>query len=193
MALHKLIAFDRRLSGAFLPGANGRMYNEVEVSEQMHAAYRRGAEAVRAASDQQWVELRSEMDRLSHGILERLSTIEPAVLEQLREVLPGLAVEIARRLLAGYEPPPEIVERLCCEALEQLFPEREGLELSLSPRDADLLARINPDWLQRYPGLRMRADPTLVPGDCQVRSRFGLTDARQETKLAALARSLTGS
>ena len=28
------------------------------------------------------------------------------------------------------------------------------------------------------------------PGDCQVRSRFGLTDARQKVKLAALAHSL---
>jgi flagellar assembly protein FliH len=39
----------------------------------------------------------------------------------------------------------------------------------------------------------MRADAALSPGDCQVRSRFGLTDARQETKLAALERSLTGT
>jgi flagellar assembly protein FliH len=193
MAFHKLIAFDRRLAGFFLPGAPGRMYNEAELSARLHEAYQRGANEARAASEHQWVEMRAEMERLSRDLFERLSAIEPALVAQLREVLPGLAVEISRRLLAGYEPSPEVVERLCVDALEQLFPEREGLELCLSPRDAEMLARINPDWLKRYPGLRMRADAALSPGDCQVRSRFGLTDARQETKLAALERSLTGT
>jgi flagellar assembly protein FliH len=126
-------------------------------------------------------------------VLKKLSGLEPALLAQIREALPGLAVEIGRRLLAGYEPPPEIVARLCSEALEHLYPEREGLELSLSSRDAELLNDLNPDWLARYPGLRIRPDPVLRPGDCQVRSRFGLTDARQETKAAALAHHLTGT
>jgi len=85
-----------------------------------------------------------------------------------------------------------MVAKLCHEALEQLFPEREGLELSLCPRDAALLEQVSPNWLARYPGLKVKADANLAPGDCQVRSRFGLTDARQETKLAVLAHGLTG-
>ena len=101
------------------------------------------------------------------------------------------ALEIARRLLAGYEPPPEVVSRLCAEALEELFPERENLELVVSPRDAELLEKLRPEWQQRYPGLRVRSDVALTPGDCQVRSRFGLTDARLTTKLSALTHSLS--
>ena len=71
--------------------------------------------------------------------------------------------------------------------------ERDGLELALCPRDAALLNSLNPAWLQSYPGLRIRTDAALAPGDCQVRSRFGLTDARQHVKLAALEHSLTGA
>jgi flagellar assembly protein FliH len=115
------------------------------------------------------------------------------MLVQLREALPGLALDIARRLLAGFEPPPEIIEKFCREALDQLFPEREGLELALCPRDAAKLNELNPDWLQRYPGLRIRTDNVLGPGDCLVRSRFGLTDGRRQTKLAALEHSLAGA
>jgi flagellar assembly protein FliH len=133
------------------------------------------------------------MERLSEGVLKKLSAIEPALLAELRDALPGLALEIARRLLAGFEPPPEIIERFCREALDQLFPEREGLELALCPRDAEQLSRLNPDWLQRYPGLRLSTDATLAPGDCLVRSRFGLTDGRRQTKLAALEHGLTAS
>jgi len=193
MAYAKLIAFDRPLSGALLPGVTDRVYGEAELAQQTELAYRRGVDATRAAADQQMVEFRHEMEQLSDVVLKKLSQLEPALIAQVREALPGLAVEIGCRLLAGYEPPADVVARLCSEALEHLYPERDGLELSLCPRDAELLNALNPDWLKRYPGLRIRPDAALRPGDCQVRSRFGLTDARQETKAAALAHHLTGA
>jgi len=191
MAFAKLIAFDRPLTGAILPGG-GRAYTETELAARTEAAYRKGLDAAHAATDQKLVEMRVDMEQLSEGVLQKLSLVESAMLNQLREALPALAVDIAQRLLAGYEPPAEIVGKLCHEALEQLFPEREGLELSLCPRDAALLAQVNPGWLARYPALKVKQDANLLPGDCQVRSRFGLTDARQATKLAVLSHGLTG-
>jgi flagellar assembly protein FliH len=193
MPYAKLIAFDRPLAGVMLPGGRGRNCNEGELAELSETAYRRGVDATRAAADQQMVEFRHDMEQLSDGVLKKLSQLEPVLLNQIREALPGLAVEIGRRLLAGYEPPPEVVSRLCQESLEQLYPEREGLEISLSERDAALLSTLNPAWLKLYPELRIRTDAALAPGDCQIRSRFGLTDARQETKLAALNHHLTGA
>ncbi len=193
MAFTKLIAFDRPLAGACLPGDKRIGYTEAELAARTQEAYRRGVDDARGAADQQMVEFRAEMAQLSEGILQKVATLEPALTAQLREALPGLAVELAHRLFAGYEPPPEVIERLCREALEQLFPERDGLELTLNVRDAELLKELNPGWLSGYPNLRIRTDGSLAPGDCQVRSRFGLTDARQKTKLAALAHALTGS
>ena len=193
MAYSKLIAFDRPLSGASVPGGAEHFYTETELGAATEAAYRRGVDSARAVVDQKLVEMRVDMEQLSEGVLRRLAEVEPRLFAQLRDALPGLAIDIAHRLLAGYLPPPETVERLCSESLEQLFPEREGLELSLCPRDAELLNSLHPDWLARYPGLRIRADGHLNPGDCMVRSRFGLTDARQETKLATLAHSLTSA
>ena len=108
----------------------------------------------------------------------------------LRESLPALAVELARRLLAGYEPTAEQIIALCEETLAQLYPERDNLELFLSSRDASLLETISADWKTRHPGLRVIADAALGPGDCQVRSRFGLTDARRQAKLEGLTREL---
>jgi flagellar assembly protein FliH len=192
MAFAKLIAFDRPLVGALLPGSNSRAYSEAELAARTEEAYRKGVDSARSVVDQKIVEMRVDMEQLSTGVLDKLTTVEAATMVQLREALPALAVDIAKRLLAGYEPPPEMVGKLCHEALEQLFPEREGLELSLCPRDAALLEQISPNWLARYPALKVKADASLSPGDCQVRSRFGLTDARQETKLAVLAHGLTG-
>lgn len=191
MAFSKLITFDRPLAGAAIPGQAGRYLSESELAARDEAAYSRGVDAQRALADQDLVEFRADIQQLSEGVFSKLTNIEPALTAQLRETLPTLAVEIARRLLAGYEPPPEVIARVCEEALAEIYPERENLELLVAPRDAELLQKLNPDWLQRYPGLRLRADTTLVPGDCQVRSRFGLTDARLETKLNALQSSMT--
>ncbi len=192
MAHSKIIPFDRPLASAVLPG-HGKMFSEAEVATKMQQAYRQGVDATHAATDQKLVEFRHDMEQLSDGVLRQLSELEPALLTQIRAALPALAVDIARRLLAEYEPPAEIVERLCRESLEQLFPERDGLELSLCARDAVLLETIAPAWLTRYPGLKITVDTTLARGDCLVRSRFGLTDARQATKLAALEQSLVSA
>jgi flagellar assembly protein FliH len=191
MIYTKLVAFDRRLAGATATGHSGRLSTEGELAAKVQEAYRRGVDDARALADQQMVELRADVEQLSEGVLKKLAHLEPALLGQLREALPGLAVEIARRLLAGYEPTPEIVSKVCEEALSELFPERENLELSLSAQDAELLAKMNPEWMKRYPGLRVRSESSFGPGDCQVRSRFGLTDARLQTKLTALEHSLS--
>lgn len=193
MAFAKLIAFDRPLSGVSAPGFKGQMCSEAEIVRREGAAYQRGVDAARALADQQMVEFRVDIEQMSEGVFKQLANVEPAIVAQLRDTLPSLAIEIARRLLAGYEPPADVVSRICEEALNEIFPERENLELSVSPRDAAMLEKLNPDWLRRYPGLRIRSEATMRPGDCQVRSRFGLTDARLDTKLAALQHSLAPS
>ncbi|MEI7553142.1 MAG: FliH/SctL family protein [Verrucomicrobiota bacterium] len=191
MAHAELIAFDRPLASAALRGQAARLCNEVELTALAEAAYRRGGDEARALADQQMVDLRAGIGQLSDGLLRKLSTLEASLVDQLQAALPGLALEIARRLLAGYEPPAEVVSRLCAEALKELFPERENLELVVSPRDAALLSQLCAEWQSLYPGLRVRSDHALAAGDCQVRSRFGLTDARLSTKLATLSASLT--
>ena len=191
MAFAKLIAFDRKLIGVAAPGQASRVYNEKEMAKATQDAYSRGVDDARGAADQQMVEFRADIEQMRDGVLQKLAGLEGMMVAQLREALPALTLDLAHRLLAGYEPPPEVVARLCEEALAELFPERENLELVVNPHDAKFLADANPDWIQRYPGLRIQTDAALARGDCQVRSRFGLTDARRETKLAALARGIS--
>lgn len=190
MAESILIAFDRTLSGAVLPGQGERLLSESELSSLAQDAFRRGVDSARALADQQMVEFRADLSQLSDGVLSKVSGIESALLAQLGSALPALGLEIARRLLAGYEPPSDVISRVCSEALEELFPERDNLELVVSPRDAGLLEGLHPQLQERYPGLRISSEASLVPGDCQVRSRFGLIDGRISTKLGALESSL---
>ena len=189
----KLVQFDRPLAGALLPGHSVRVYTDVEVETIRKEAYSQGQDAARSFADRQLVDIRADVQHLQDSVFAKIADLEPVLLGQIRVALPGLALDLARRLMAGYEPPAEVIERICREALDQLYPERENLELVLSERDAQLLGHLDSTWTQRYPGLTVRTDATLAPGDCQVRSRFGLTDARRVTKLESLSLGLTTS
>lgn len=189
----ELVKFDRVLRGATIRRQTGRLFTEAEVLERETEAKRRGADEARAAAQHEVEELRTELETLQAGILTKLGHVESSLLGQLRDAIPSLAVDLAKRLLAGYEPDAPVVAQICEEALAEIFPERANLELALCARDAALLQKLNPDWLQKYPGLSIRTDAALAPGDCQVRSRFGLTDARVTTKLAVLEHNLTAA
>jgi len=167
-----------------------RLYTEAEVSAIRTASRDEGGEIARSFANQQLVEFRAEVQALQQGLFEKLAQVEPDLLEQLRATLPQLAIEISRRLLAGYEPSADQVRALCEDTIAQIYPEKEQLEVLLSPRDSALLDEVSGDWKSKYPGLRVNTDPTLGPGDCQVRSRFGLADARRSVKLETLSREL---
>ncbi len=188
----RLIPFDRPLAGAAVASPS-RSLDEQEIAALRAVAYREGTEAARAFADQQMVDLRHGLQELQDGLLNRLAGAEAAIVAQLQNALPALALDLARQLLAGYEPPPDVVQRHCREVLEALYPERENLELIICARDAELLEKLNPSWSAQYPGLRITSDASLSPGDCQVRSRFGITDARISAKLETLERELLAS
>lgn len=187
---NKLVAFDRPLIGVSLPGHGSRVYTDAELAAIRQKAYQEGSDSAREFANQQLVEFRAEVQALQEGLFQKLAVTETELQSQLRESLPALAVELARQLLAGFEPTAEQVVKLCDETLAQLYPERENLELFLCPRDAALLDQLNDDWKTRHPGIRVTIDAALAPGDCQVRSRFGLTDARCQAKFDALSREL---
>jgi flagellar assembly protein FliH len=191
MSLSKLIVFDRPLLAATaVARSRTRTCTDAELAAMREAARREGADETRHFADSQMVEMRSEVQQLNEGLFEALRQAESLLAEQARAALPALAVEIGRRLLSGWEPPPETVEKICREALDALFPETAGLELAISARDAAVIERLNPSWVAEFPGLKITADPALASGDCLVRSRFGVVDARGATRLRSLQESL---
>ncbi len=189
---HHIVAFDRPLRAVRTPGS-ARLYTEADLVAARAEGHREGGDDARAFTNQQIVELRAEIQELHTGIVQRLSTAHDQLVAQVRAALPGLAVELGQRLLAGFVPPAELVEKLCREALDQLYPERQGLELVVGPRDAAVLERLLPGWRVHFPDLKVAIDDTLNPGDCLVRSRFGITDARASAKLASLKEELLGT
>lgn len=185
-----LLHFDRPLRAAQLTRNPARLHTAAELDDAYSRGHRAGGDEAREFSNAQLVEQRAEVQDLVEGIFARVHQAELALVARIRDALPVLTLEVGARLLAGFVPPPELVERLCREALDQLYPEREGLELVVGARDAAVLERLAPAWRTQFTGLRITVDDTLDPGDCLVRSRFGVTDARASAKLAALRTEL---
>jgi flagellar assembly protein FliH len=190
---HQLLAFDRPLMAVQSRANAHGLHTDADLLAARTAGYQAGGDAARDFSNQQIVDLRAEMQALQAGVLNQLASMQDRLAEHVRIALPALTVEIGQRLLAGFVPPAELVERLCREALDQLYPERDGLELVVGPRDAAALERLVPTWRVHFTNLRITIDDTLNPGDCLVRSRFGVTDARAASKLDGLRRELLGA
>jgi flagellar assembly protein FliH len=190
---HHILPFDRPLVAVQPVVGARREHTAAELLAARAAGYQEGGDAARDFSNHQIVELRAEMQQLQAGVFQRLVEAHDALNVQVRRALPELTVELGRRLLAEFVPPPELVEKLCREALDQLYPERDGLELVVGPRDAAALERLVPSWRAHFTNLRVTIDDTLNPGDCLVRSRFGVTDARAHSKIEGLRHELLGA
>ncbi len=189
---HHVLPFDRPLVAVQPTFGAERVHTAAELLAARAAGHQAGGDAARAFSAQQLVELRAEFQALQHGLFQGLIAAHDQLLAEVRAALPELTVELGRRLLADFVPPPELVERLCRSALDQLYPERDGLELVVSPGDAATLDRLQPSWSVHFTHLRITIDDTLNPGDCLVRSRFGVTDARASAKVEALRHEVLG-
>jgi flagellar assembly protein FliH len=182
-------------TGPFVLGAEAvesvRPFSAAELAAEFERGRREGALQADTGVDRRFVEFRSEVSAVQAGIFSRLGEAEKMIADQIRVVLPELAVEVAKRVLAGFTPPPEVVAQLCQEALVALFPEVRNLELVVGERDHEIIASLVPEWRVTYPGISVTIDPAFASGECQVRSRFGVIDARHNAKVEALRRELS--
>ncbi len=154
------------------------------------AAYQKGFQEANDHLANQILEQRAEIAQLQESLFLSLSKQHALLADQVSEALPDLAIEIVQRVLAGMKPDREAVERLLAETLAEIAPGSTDVEVFLSAPDLELVERIMKDYEHKYPGIKLTADPELLPGDCRAKSRFGMIDARVFTKLQNVARSL---
>ncbi len=166
-----------------------------ELAAAHDAGYRQGRAEADAAFAGQLMMQRQEVSELAEGVLRRLHEQERALAQQARACVPGLVMNIVRRLLAGAVSAPERIERIIEQALAEAPSNTEqALEVSLSPGDFQRFEAMTDGGLRaRYPQITLQADPALAPNDCLVRGGFGLIDARLETKLKAVEQLFAAS
>jgi len=186
------ISFHRPLLDARLLTQAPAQDWEERVREREQAAHERGRREGERALSEQLLQQRNEMVELQRGVVDALRRALPQVVLEAQTVLIQLALESAQKIIAGLPVNPEMIESVVREALRQVEDTAE-IAIQLHPEDLALLRKHNSPILNGVPEagpLRFTSSADVTRGGCLVQTRFGLIDARRETKLEQLRQTL---
>jgi flagellar assembly protein FliH len=156
------------------------------------AAYERGHRDAEKSLREQLLQQRSELLELHQGVVDSLRQAVAQVVTETEDALLDLALAAAQRLVAGLPITPEMIEVVVREALSHVEDNAE-ITIHLHSDDLALLRKHQSPLLNGSPdigSLRFVGSTEISRGDCLVQTRFGLLDARRETKLEQLRQSL---
>ena len=182
------ISFDALLSDVRLARSASAPEPVDLAAEREKAAYERGLHEGENALREQLISQRNEMASLLNGVIESLRKTVPQLVQETESALIQLALESAQKIVAGMPINPKMVEAVVREALQQVE-DSADVAIQLHPDDLALLQKHKSDVLKSAPGskpLQFSASPEVTRGGCLVRTRFGIIDARRETKLDQL-------
>ena len=159
----------------------------------LQASYERGRLDGERALSEQLIRQRAEVMELQTGVLASLRGAVPQVAREGERALVALALEAARKLVSGLPVSAEMIEAAVKEAIAQVE-DTAGFTVQLHSEDLALLQRINSPLLLPQGGeerIRFQAAAHVTRGGCVVQTRFGVIDARRETKVELLRTALT--
>ncbi|MDR3459503.1 MAG: FliH/SctL family protein [Verrucomicrobiae bacterium] len=186
------ILFDRPLRDVcLLTGAPGQDW-QVFLQEREAAAHENGRRDGERALSEQLIHQRNEIIELQRGILESLQRTLPQVAREAESSLIEIALESAKKIVAGMPVDPAMIEAVVREALRQAEDTAEII-IQLHPEDLALLRQHQSPLLNGLPEagpLRFVASSEISRGGCIIQTRFGVIDARRETKFEQLRQSL---
>jgi flagellar assembly protein FliH len=165
---------------------------EAKVEERLRARYEQGVQDGQKALREQLVRQRGELLELQQGVFQSLRQSLPQVRSDCEAALIDLALEVAQKLVSGLPISREMLEAAIREALAHIE-ESHDVTVLLHAEDLELLQRINSPVLAAAVGgekVRFDASAEVSRGGCLVQTRFGVLDARRETKFELLKKSL---
>jgi flagellar assembly protein FliH len=183
---------DVRLSWRFERLAGGQAAEAARDQEREQAAFERGVAEGEKRLSEQLLRQRGELLELQNGVLATLRQTIPQVIRKSESALIQLAVEVASKLVSGLPVTTEMVESAVRSALAQVQ-EATEFDVYVHADDLALLKQCNSPVLLPSPGheaVRFHASDEVTRGGCLVETRFGLIDARRETKLKLIHQSL---
>jgi flagellar assembly protein FliH len=187
MPVLKPIQLHASPKAVFLAGKKPvRTFTESEYEAMKREAYHAGQEEAARLMERQMLEQRTELVRLSTETLAAIAAQHDALVRQIHEALPHLAIEATARVLAATTIDRDAVLRIVDDLLAEIAPGPEQIEVQLAPHDLEALGNSDDRFREKYPAIAFRPNAELRPGDCQVRTRFGVIDGRLGTKLRAL-------
>lgn len=165
---------------------------EKEFEQQLRVRYEQGVRDGEKRLGEQLLQQRRELLELQRGVLASLEKTLPQVRSECEQALIDLAFEAARKMAASVEITREMVEAVVAEALSELVAGHSAVVL-LNPADYELLQRVDEPTDLPPAGkgmIEFKASGDIARGGCLVQTRFGVLDARRESRLEVLKKTL---
>ena len=162
------------------------------IDEREQSAFERGRREGERKLSEQLILQRNDMVQLQNGVLTGLRNALPQLIQESETALMNLALEAARKFVADMPIDKELMESVIRESLRQVEDTAEVI-IQLHPDDLALLRKYNAQILNGLPEtgpMKFIASAEVFRGGCLVQTRFGLVDARRETKLEQLQHTL---
>jgi flagellar assembly protein FliH len=176
--------FSRKLSAVTLVGDGVQpTFTEADVEAAREEAYKQARSDASAEHAKQLAQHQAEVLDLQRQTLDNLGAQHEALVDQFCEMLPGLVMEAVRRILATTELDETLMKNIVSEIIAEVHPGTSGVEVTLSEHDMEFFEEVEETFQKKYPGIHFVCDRELHPGDCMVRSRFGVLDGSLSTKL----------
>jgi len=179
--------YDVRLTGSPRPAPVAVPDPKVEQE-----AYDRGHADGGAAARAEFERQRAEFAALQNGILSSLRNSVGQVARECEGTLVALALEVARKLVAGLPINQPEVEASVREALEGVE-NKTAVRVQLHAEDLALLQDADSPLLRAANGseqVSFEVSDTVSRGGCMVQTSFGTIDGRRETKFEVLRDTL---
>ena len=162
------------------------------LREREQLAYERGRQDGERALTDQLAQHRGEAVEIQNGVLHSLSQAVPQVIHETESALIQLALESAQKIVAGMPVSAEMVEAVVRDAVQQVEGSAE-ITVLLHSEDLALLRLHQSSLLNGLPEtgpVRFAGSTEVTRGGCLVQTRFGVIDARRETKMEQLRQTL---
>jgi len=166
---------------------------EVLRNEDLKASFESGRMEGERALSEQLIRQRAEVMELQTGVLASLRDAVPQVTRDCEGMLVTLALEAAHKFVSEIPVSAEMLEGAVKEACAQVEDCAE-FAVQLHPEDLALLERTNSPLLLPQGGkdrIHFHGSGHVSRGGCIVQTRFGVIDARRETKLELMKNALS--
>jgi len=166
-------------------------YTSEEFDKAVKEAYEKGAEETRKSLEAESEKSREGVKFAAEGALSKLAERHSEALSMMRSLVPNLVTEATARVVAGLPVDAEFVRRVVDDLLNDVAPGAENVEVQLCAEDVAKVAGFDQELRHKFPTLRVVENRDIKPGDCLVKTRFGVLDGRISSKMKAVESLLT--
>lgn len=166
-------------------------YTSEEFDRAVKDAYERGAEETRRSLESQIQKTQEQAKVTAEGALSKVVERHSEALSMMRSLVPSLVTEATARVVAGLPVDAEFVRRVVDDLLNDVAPGAENVEVQLCAEDVAKVSGFDQELRHKFPTLRVVENKDIKPGDCLVKTRFGVLDGRITSKLKAVEGLLT--